>query len=272
MLLLVIQKLFFKLFYYKLFAKMYSFVGSRAEVVMVNSTWTEGHINSLWKIPDRTNVVFPPCNTTTLCDIPFSVREKIIISVAQFRPEKNHILQIESFNELLIQHPEYRNEIKLVLIGSSRNSEDDSRVNYLKQRTKELCLEDLVEFKVNVNFNELKEWLSRASLGLHTMWNEHFGIGVVELMAAGVIPVAHNSGGPKLDIVIPYNGNRTGYLASSAIEYATCIHDALSLSPLEFLSIQTNSRESTFRFSDEQFSELFKGHISCLFEQKQKIK
>jgi hypothetical protein len=34
------------------------------------------------------------------------------------------------------------------------------------------------------------------------MWNEHFGIGVVELMAAGVVTIAHNSGGPKMDIVV----------------------------------------------------------------------
>jgi len=33
------------------------------------------------------------------------------------------------------------------------------------------------------------------------MWNEHFGIGVVEMMAAGVPAIAHDSGGPALDIV-----------------------------------------------------------------------
>lgn len=35
------------------------------------------------------------------------------------------------------------------------------------------------------------------------MWNEHFGIGIVEFMAAGAIPLAHHSGGPLLDIVVP---------------------------------------------------------------------
>ena len=33
------------------------------------------------------------------------------------------------------------------------------------------------------------------------MWNEHFGIGVVEMMAAGMVTVAHDSGGPKADII-----------------------------------------------------------------------
>lgn len=43
--------------------------------------------------------------------------------------------------------------------------------------------------------------------GLHTMWNEHFGISVVELMAAGLVVVAHNSGGPKLDIIPDPSGD-----------------------------------------------------------------
>ena len=42
------------------------------------------------------------------------------------------------------------------------------------------------------------------------MVDEHFGINVVELMAAGLIPLTHASGGPLLDIVVPYEGEPTG--------------------------------------------------------------
>jgi alpha-1,2-mannosyltransferase len=44
------------------------------------------------------------------------------------------------------------------------------------------------------------------------MWNEHFGIGVVEYMAAGLVPVAHASGGPLMDIVTPVKNEPTGLL------------------------------------------------------------
>jgi hypothetical protein len=42
------------------------------------------------------------------------------------------------------------------------------------------------------------------------MWNEHFGIGVVEYQAAGLISVVDDSGGPKYDIVVPIDGKPTG--------------------------------------------------------------
>jgi alpha-1,2-mannosyltransferase len=49
-----------------------------------------------------------------------------------------------------------------------------------------------------------------ASVGVNGMWNEHFGIGVVEYQAAGLISVVNDSGGPKLDIVVEVDGKPTG--------------------------------------------------------------
>uniref|UniRef100_A0A915MML7 GDP-Man:Man(3)GlcNAc(2)-PP-Dol alpha-1,2-mannosyltransferase n=1 Tax=Meloidogyne javanica TaxID=6303 RepID=A0A915MML7_MELJA len=76
-----------------------------------------------------------------------------------------------------------------------------------------------------------KNHLENSLIGLHTMWNEHFGISVVEGMAAGVIMVAHNSGGPALDIIGNENLNKVdeeyfekcGFLASTREEYVNII-------------------------------------------------
>ena len=64
--------------------------------------------------------------------------------------------------------------------------------------------------------------MSEALVGLHTMWNEHFGIAVVEMLAAGLVTVAHRSGGPLMDIVIEATDgdSRNGFLAVSEREYA----------------------------------------------------
>lgn len=66
----------------------------------------------------------------------------------------------------------------MVLVGSCRNSEDESRVAALRQLATEAEVSDNVEFKVNVSFDQLKREFSSATMGLHTMWNEHFGIGL----------------------------------------------------------------------------------------------
>lgn len=41
---------------------------------------------------------------------------------------------------------------------------------------KHLSLENNVEFRVNVPYSELKDELQSSMIGLHAMWNEHFGI------------------------------------------------------------------------------------------------
>nr|GEZ63060.1 GDP-Man:Man(3)GlcNAc(2)-PP-Dol alpha-1,2-mannosyltransferase-like [Tanacetum cinerariifolium] len=56
----------FKHVYYTVFSWMYGFVGSYANLAMVNSSWTQSHIEKLWGIPDRIKRVYPPCDTTGL--------------------------------------------------------------------------------------------------------------------------------------------------------------------------------------------------------------
>ena len=81
--------------------------------------------------------------------------------------------------------------------------------------------------------------------------------GVVECMAAGTVVLAHNSGGPKLDIVVDHNGRRTGFLAADADSYASCLKTIFTLSAGTLTEIRRNARESVKRFADAQFTETF---------------
>ncbi|PSS34079.1 hypothetical protein EW026_g226 [Hermanssonia centrifuga] len=116
--------------------------------------------------------------------------------------------------QLLEKYPEYKSNgdkgVRLVLVGGSRNTEDAARVNGLRALAEQLEIDSYVEFIVNASYPEMLGWLSQSSVGLSTMVDEHFGINVVEFMAAGVIPVTHASGGPLNDIVVPFNGRPTG--------------------------------------------------------------
>lgn len=155
-----------------------------------------------------------------------TTRQRIIVSVAQFRPEKDHALQVRSFAEFRKRDPARFGDVKLVLIGGVRDDGDKERLAALKRlaESEQLSLpHGSVEFRTNIPLSELRKALGSAVAGLHSMWNEHFGIGVVEMMAAGVVTVAHNSGGPKSDIVVPFNGVRTGFLAATPSQYADAL-------------------------------------------------
>lgn len=65
----------------------------------------------------------------------------------------------------------------LVFVGSCRNREDQDRIKDMQDLCKHLSLENNVQFKVNVSYDELKKELQEGTIGLHAMWNEHFGIG-----------------------------------------------------------------------------------------------
>jgi glycosyltransferase involved in cell wall biosynthesis len=54
---------------------------------------------------------------------------------------------------------------------------------------------------MNVPRDELRKLLSRAKYYLHPPFPEHFGISVVEAMAAGCIPIVYRDGGVWYDIV-----------------------------------------------------------------------
>lgn len=129
-----------KLVYYSLFAQLYAATGSFADLVFVNSSWTQGHISQLWGISavtqDSSNdegvanraeslnpasrlrntgtrgrrrliKLFPPCNTKHLQALPLNSevggvrRKRDILSIGQFRPEKDHQLQLKALRSLL---------------------------------------------------------------------------------------------------------------------------------------------------------------------------
>lgn len=256
-----------KLIYYHLFSFLYYLAGSCADLVFVNSSWTLNHIQTIWKSPSA-KILFPPCDTKDLMTIPLQPRERIILSVAQFRPEKAHVMQIDAFHKLLKDHPEYRftgkSPVKLVLLGGVRNQMDQKLVDGLRNKIRDLELNDSITIVMNASHSQLKEYYRKSTMGLHTMRDEHFGIGVVEYMAAGLIPLAHGTAGPMMDIVVPFNEKPTGFLATSIEEYAEKMQIILELSNQEKLELQKRARESVLvRFSNETFSELISKYIQA---------
>ena len=213
--------------YWHIFAWMYSWVGGNVDIVMTNSSWTQGHIKILWEPHRRKRqktsdieVVFPPVAVEELeqaievSEQSEGDREKALLYVAQFRPEKNHTLILRAFSRMLHSNSgdaaKATQDAKLVLVGSVRDSEDATRVYNLRLLAHELKIKDHVEFLCDAPWSDILDWLRRSWVGVNGMWNEHFGIGVVEYQAAGLISVINDSGGPKEDIVVEWDGGPTG--------------------------------------------------------------
>lgn len=237
---------------------------------MVNSSWTENHIISLWNVPFKTHRVYPPCEVSHLKTLSSTATNDriVILSVGQFRPEKDHPLQLQALYELrtlLTNNENLWNKIRLLIVGSCRDNDDLERMKNMKDLSKHLALEDNVEFKVNVSYQELIQIFQSSTIGIHSMWNEHFGIGVVECMAAGLIMIANRSGGPMMDIVETSEGSQTGYLAVDAVEYAKCIATILYNTKEQNDTIRKAARASVDRFSEDEFEKSFLRAVDAFF-------
>lgn len=251
-----------KKYYWHTFAWLYGFVGRQIDVVMCNSTWTQGHIRQLWR-PKRASstfaaVVYPPCPVEEL-ESKIEVdeesekqRENIVLYIAQFRPEKNHSLILRAFAKF---HHAAKDKPRLVLIGSVRsNTPDEKHIYNLRLEARELKIKDAATFICDAPFSVILEYLQKSSIGTNGMYSEHFGIGNVEGLAAGLIPVVHNSGGPKLDIVVPFEGKPIGFLAETDEEFAAAFARVTALNPQERLDMRIRGRASTKRFTEAAFA------------------
>ena len=257
-----------KILYYRAFAVVYRWCGKSCSCVMVNSTWTKGHIDELWGVDSR--VVYPPCNVEDLSTLQLTrprlsakgqpvKKDKAalrVVSVGQFRPEKAHVMQLAAWKAMKKSknRTQKMDNAVLVFVGSCRDDADRERLADIQQSVKDLELADSVQFLVDASYEQVKRELSRASVGIHTMIDEHFGICIVEYMAAGAVPVAHASGGPLLDIVRDQPDGFTGFTADSVEEYAEILGHLLSMRRSEREEIAARARERSKLFSETKFS------------------
>ena len=278
---------FLKKQYWRLFARLYGWVGRQIDLVMCNSTWTHNHIIQLWKPKSSSKansfakILYPPCPVESLISsIPLNPnppRQNILLYIAQFRPEKNHTLVLRAFaryyHSYTASHPQYDSQTpQLVLIGSVRtNTPDERHIYSLRLLAHELHITASTTFATDAPFSLIQTYLAKSSVSVNAMYAEHFGIGNVEGLAAGLIPVVHKSGGPHLDIVVPFEGKEIGFHAETEEEYAEAFERVGRMEEGEREEMRRRGRESSRRFGEETFAEGWGGEMERLIKLQKEL-
>jgi glycosyltransferase involved in cell wall biosynthesis len=104
--------------------------------------------------------------------------------------------------------------IHFVMIGLAH---DRNVIDYVKESIKKRHLETRVRIITNASRQEIKTYLSKAKIYLHTTKMEHFGISIAEAMAMGCLPVVHDSGGAPEFVPAKYR-YKTEWKAARIIE------------------------------------------------------
>ena len=241
-----------KILYYKFILWFYSFMGKFVDFSFVNSTWTFNHMNEIWK-NNKILILYPPCSTEIYQEC-FSNnnRNNLIVSFAQFRPEKNQQMQIEIFNKIKAKF----NNLELHILGAVRNEDDQKLFDNLQNYINNLNLTNSVKLIKNAPTSKVQDEFKKAKIGIHTMRDEHFGISIIEMMAAGLIVITHNSAGAKFDIIGP-SKKPVGFLAENEEEFINQIIEILNNYNSIANSIKNNALKQANNFSDSSFAENF---------------
>ena len=151
----------------------------RIDRFLAVSDYTRGFVQQIWRRDSTT--LYPPC-PIQLYKSSNSDREDLAITIGRIVPEKRMHLLIALARKL----PKTR----FIIIGSV-GSENDAYFKYLKKNA---------PTNLSIVLSPLRktgDLVARAKVYIHCADNEHFGITIVEAMAAGCVPVVHDSGGPR---------------------------------------------------------------------------
>ena len=203
----------------------------RVGTLLSVSDFTRGVVKNNWGRDSST--LYPPCPVEDYSEFGrVQFRENLVITIGRLVPEK----RLSLFVDLARMVPRTR----FVAIGSLSDM-----ISTYFERVRQGA-------PGNVSFvlsplRKVKDVLGRAMAYVHCAENEHFGITIVEAMAAGCVPIVHDSGGPR-EIVNEDVGFRWRDLRTAADCISKLSHDD---ELRQRLSVAAAARAK--RFSPEMF-------------------
>lgn len=225
----------------------------RIKKIICNSKFTKRIIDKEFGV--QAYVLYPP---VSIRQFKARKKENIILNVSRFSQlmqNKGHDVLIKAFKRFSKTNPEYQ----LILAGGVEVGSD----KYL-ERLKKLIDGYDIKIVASPSFSELKDLYGRSSF----FWSasgfgvnekrepkkvEHFGITLVEAMAAGCVPVVFEAGGFK-EII---KDGENGYLWSQTVGLLSKTRK-LILNQKSMKSISSQARKDVVKYSYEEFEKNLK--------------
>lgn len=150
--------------------------------IICNSLFTKDALMSVYNLSNEPTVIYPPVDLEEYSGIT-NQRDLAVVSIGRFEQKKGQLEQIEVAKELP--------NIMFHIIGFV-NDQD-----YYIQCREYALKNDLVNVKLHPNATkqEIVDLLRRSKYFLHSLIDEPFGLTTVEAIAAGCLPMVHDSGG-----------------------------------------------------------------------------
>jgi glycosyltransferase involved in cell wall biosynthesis len=162
----------------------FSLEGVRRNLTLVNSDWTGARVKLIHGVDSRT--VYPPV-TGNAAELPWPQRENGFVCLGRLAPEK----RCERVVEILSRVRQRGFDVHLHIVGTPDGNRYAERIRRLAELH---C--PWVRIEESPTRAELNELVGSHRYGIHGMENEHFGMAVAEMVKAGCIVFAPNSGGP----------------------------------------------------------------------------
>lgn len=153
--------------------------------LLTNSDWTASVIESAYGVPAR--VVYPPVQTPSLEGVSWEDRENGFLTVGRITPKK----RIVELIDLVVELTDRDHTLHHHIVGPWDND------RYARRVERKASEYECIHFEGKVSTERLAELRATHRYGLHGMENEHFGIVVAEMAAAGMIVFTPESGGQK---------------------------------------------------------------------------
>ena len=127
------------------------------------------------------------------CSTPLHERERAVVSVGRFTPSKRQLEQI--------QLAEHLPDLPFHIIGFA-NASSASYYQRCEEYVRSHGLTN-VHLHPDIPYNEIIALLQGSKYFLHSMIKEHFGLTAVQAIAAGCVPIVHDSGGQRESVILP---------------------------------------------------------------------